>query len=79
MDEGSRKELLDDVERLVKVDKSEFKIDLWGNRDLAYPIKRQTKGTYVHIEFEAMPQSVVSLDKSLKVEENVLRYLLVRN
>ena len=57
---------------------SGVKVDLWGARDLAYPIKKQTKGYYVHFEFETEPKVVVDLDKSLKVEENILRFLLVR-
>lgn len=54
------------------------KEDLWGLRDLSYPIKKQAKGYFAHFEFETEPQIVVDLDKSLKVEEDILRFLLVR-
>ena len=55
-----------------------IKMDLWGARDLAYPIKRQTKGFFAHFEVEADPKNAKDLDKTLKVEEDILRYLLVR-
>lgn len=77
-DEKARKELLDDVEKKAKAEKSKIKSDLWGARDLAYPIKKQTKGYYVHFEFETEPKVAKDLDKSLKVEENIIRFLLVR-
>ena len=54
------------------------KEDAWGARELAYPIKRQVKGFYVHFEFETEPQVAKSIDKTLKVEEDILRYLLIR-
>lgn len=75
LEEKVRKELLESVTK--KFDKVE-KEDLWGTRDLAYPIKRQTKGWYAHYFFSADPQVAASLDKALKIEEDILRYLLVR-
>lgn len=88
LEEKARKELLDEVKKKLTIDPStQFgtsngqltKDDIWGARDLAYPIKKQTKGYYVHFEFETEPKVVIDLDKSLKVEENILRFLLVRN
>lgn len=75
LEEKVRKELLDSVaKKFGKMEKEE----LWGNRDMAFKIGRQTKGYYVHYFFEAEPQNVRSLDKDLKMEEDILRHLLVR-
>ncbi len=79
LEEKDRKVLLDSV--TIKLAGEEGKVekeDLWGERDLAYPIKRQTKGFYAHYQFQADPKIIKDLDKNLKVEEDVLRYLLVR-
>ncbi len=74
-----RKVLLDSVtERLVGGDGKITKEDLWGNKDLAYAIKKQNKGYFAHFEIEADPKNAKGLDKILKVEEDILRYLLVR-
>lgn len=54
------------------------KEDLWGVRDLAYPIKRQTKGYFANFEIETSPKNVKGIDKTLKLEEDILRYLVVR-
>jgi len=79
LEEKERKTLLDSmVKKLVGEDGKIEKEDLWGSKDLAYPIKKQTKGFYAHYEISADPKNAKGLDKTLKVEEDILRYLLVR-
>lgn len=73
--ESERKELLDSI---TKKFGSLVKEDLWGLRSLAYPVKKQQKAFYAHYEFEAEPSTIPSLDKSLKLNEDILRYLLVK-
>lgn len=75
LDEKARKELLSSVtKKFGKLEKE----DLWGTKDLVYPIKHQTKGYYIHYTFEADPATIQALDKDLKIEEDIIRYLLVR-
>ncbi|MBI4039981.1 30S ribosomal protein S6 [Candidatus Daviesbacteria bacterium] len=75
LDEKVRQELLAGVAKnFDKLDKQ----DEWGARDLAFPIRKQNKGYYVHFEFGASPDKIKPLDKSLKVEEDIIRYLLIR-
>ncbi len=76
LDEKAREELLASVEKSLKSEK--VKTDLWGMRDLAYPIQHLTKGYYAHFEFETDPSVAKDLDKSLRVEEDIIRYILVR-
>ena len=79
MEEKIRKALLDSmVKKLTGEDGKVEKEDLWGSKDLAYPIKRQTKGFFAHFEISADPKNAKGLDKQLKLEEDILRYLLVR-
>ena len=79
LEEKMRKEFLDGVvKKLVGEAGKVEKEDLWGNKDLAYPIKRQTKGFYAHFEIEADPKNAKGLDKLLQLEEDILRYLLIR-
>lgn len=79
MEEKARKALLDNVVKKMVGDEGKVeKEDLWGARDLAYPIKRYTSGFYVHFEINADPKQIKGIDKLLKIEEDILRYLLVR-
>lgn len=79
MEDGKRKEIIESVKiRLLGEEGKIEKEDLWGVRDLAYPLKRNNKGYYAHFEIQADPKSAKGLDKSLDLEEDILRYLLVR-
>ena len=74
-DEKERKELFESIKKnFAKLSKE----DLWGSRDLAYPIKHNEKAFYAHFEFEGEPSKIPSLDKSLKLNEDILRYLLLK-
>lgn len=79
LDERIRKGFLDSItKKILGSDGKIEKEDLWGNRDLAYPIKKQTKGYYAHYQITSDPKNVKGLDKTLNLEEDILRYLLVR-
>ena len=59
-----------------KIDKE--KVNPIGEKKLAYPIKREKKGDYVAISFEA-ERVDDELEKKLKVNDSILRHLLIRN
>lgn len=78
-DEGKRKSLLEGLVQKATGDSGKVsKEDLWGIRDLSYPIKKQNKGFFAHFELETEPEMANTIDKMLRVEEDVLRYLLIR-
>jgi len=54
------------------------KVAPWGRRRLAYPIERYREGSYHIIVFEAPAESIVELERSLQITEDVLRSLVVR-
>ena len=53
-------------------------VDHWGKRRLAYPIQKQREGYYVLMQVQLDPESIVELERRLKLTEEVIRYLLVR-
>lgn len=52
-------------------------LDHWGRRQLAYPIKKRTGGYYVVTQFRAKPESLPEYERLLKLDDDVLRYLVV--
>src|SRR5512140_2031474 len=50
----------------------------WGMRDLAYPIRKQPRGTYVLIEYTARPDVVKELERTMKLADEILRFISVR-
>jgi small subunit ribosomal protein S6 len=55
-----------------------IKVAPWGRRRLAYPIDRHREGSYHIIHFEAPPESIVELERSLLITEEILRHLVTR-
>jgi len=48
-----------------------------GRRKTAYPIKKKTIGYYAHIEFTAATAVIAEIEKVLRYEEDLLRYLII--
>lgn len=54
------------------------KVDKWGVKRLAYEICGLNEGFYTLIKMDTIPQVIKELDRRLKLDENVLRHLLIR-
>ncbi len=54
-------------------------VDHWGARQLAYPIKKQKTGYFVVAQFKSEPVSLPEFERLLKLDDQVLRYLVVLN
>lgn len=52
--------------------------EIWGQRRLAYPIRKFLEGYYILHTVELPPEAVAQVERSLRLDENVLRYLIVR-
>ncbi|MBV9569901.1 MAG: 30S ribosomal protein S6 [Alphaproteobacteria bacterium] len=57
-----------------KVEKQEY----WGLRGLAYRIKKNRKGHYVLLNLNAPAKAIQELERQLKINEDVLRYMSVK-
>jgi small subunit ribosomal protein S6 len=56
-----------------------IKVNSRGKRRLAYPIKKKTEGQDIILTFQSAPHVLADMERILKLDERVLRYLLVRN
>ncbi|WP_321395058.1 30S ribosomal protein S6 [uncultured Desulfuromusa sp.] len=54
------------------------KLDNWGTRKLAYPIKKVERGNYVQTLFCAEPEVIAEFERRLRLDEQILRFLTVR-
>ena len=57
-----------------KIEKQEY----WGLRGLAYRINQNRKGHYVLLNINAPSKAVIELERQLKINEDVLRYITVK-
>ena len=49
-----------------------------GRRTLAYPIGRKTEGHYILFEIEGSGREIAELERRMRVNDQVLRYMTVR-
>lgn len=54
------------------------KAEPWGRRKLAYPIKNIREGQYALMQFKMTPDKTAILEQGLKLNEDIIRYLLVK-
>jgi small subunit ribosomal protein S6 len=54
-------------------------VDHWGGRQLAYPIGKISMGYYVVAQFHAPADALGEFERIVKLDDDVLRYLLVLN
>ena len=55
-----------------------LKADPWGRRRMAYPIDKKQDGYYWVIAFECEPGEVDALKQQLRVNEDVIRWMVTR-
>lgn len=77
LEEDGRKKVVESLSDLLtkngaKVNKTEE----WGLKQLAYEIKKFTKGYYVLVKFEAEKAALDEFDRMTKINQNVLRFLI---
>jgi small subunit ribosomal protein S6 len=71
--------LVEEVTALVKELGGEVKkTEYWGLKNLAFRIKKNRKGHYAHLGLQAPPQAIAEIERRLKINEDVLRYLTVK-
>jgi small subunit ribosomal protein S6 len=54
-------------------------VNHWGKRTLAYPIKKHETGYYVVAKFDADGAALPEFERAIKLDDGVLRFLVVVN
>jgi small subunit ribosomal protein S6 len=52
------------------------KVDLWGKRKLAYPIRKQIEGQYVFLITEMESTACADLERNMGLQEPIMRFLI---
>lgn len=79
MDEASLNNLTKEVQKWITSDKGkvvEFKE--MGRKKLAYPINKEVSGFYYLMNVSAKKETIREFDRKLKINENILRYLILK-
>jgi small subunit ribosomal protein S6 len=52
-----------------------YSLDCWGKRTLANQISKTRKALYFHAAFEAKPVAIAELERTMRINDKVLRYM----
>ena len=79
---------IEDEERAAMVEKVQAMIttagaaitnvDEWGKKQLAYEIQKMKEGYYYFIHFESDAETPSEIEQRIRIMDNVVRYLCVR-
>ncbi len=73
------KAVLDKVTGIIEAHSGSILLtDDWGKRKLAYPIQKHTRGHYFYVNYVSPPNLVAELERNLRIDDNLLRFLTVK-
>lgn len=79
LEEDGLKALNDHFTQIVVGQKGEITTtEPWGKRNLAYTINKFGEGYYMLHRFNMDPKGATEVDRFLRLNEDVLRYLVIR-
>ncbi len=78
LEEENRNKDLDRIKGIIEADGAINNVDEWGLRKLAYEINDLSEGYYVLINFETTPETKDELDRIVKISDNVMRHMIVK-
>ena len=80
---------IEDDERAAVVDKCKAlierfggtitNVDDWGKKRLAYEVQKMKEAFYYFIQFDADAKAPAEIESRVRIMDNVVRYLIVRN
>lgn len=73
------KDITESCEKIIKDGEGQvIKTENWGLRTLAYRIKKNRKGHYVLIESDTPAPALHEVERTLRLNEDILRYMTIR-
>ena len=80
MGNSERQEVLEDLTNVVEQEyKGKWLVtDDWGVRELAYPVAKHTRGHYVRIEYGVPGCAIQEIERKLRLNEDVFKFLTVK-
>ena len=74
-----REGVIEKLTEIIQQDGGEvLKKDEWGLRRLAYPIEKKRQGYYILMEFVAPAQTPPKLEQFFRIDERVIRFIVVK-
>ncbi len=80
LEEEPLKSLVEKVQTLISENGGEVEnLNEMGKRRLAYEVKGYNEGTYFVLNFKSEPTFVAELERILRINDNVIRYIVIKD
>jgi len=77
--EENRQEILDTLSGVLDREAGKLlETDQWGMRELAYPVRKQTRGFYVRLEFVCQPKTVAEFERIIRITDGIWKFVTVQ-
>lgn len=77
LDQAGLTELVQKIKKWISDLGGSLKEEKITKRNLSYPVKKYEQAFYANLNFILSPTEIAELQKKLKLEENILRYLII--
>jgi small subunit ribosomal protein S6 len=79
IDESDKNTILERVQKIIEDAGGEtLRVDEWGQRKLAYELKKQGRGYYIYIRYTCPGATIEELETLLRQREEVIRFLTIK-
>lgn len=75
----NQKKQIEKIKKTIEENKGKVQSEEdWGKKEFAYPINKKKSGVYLLLNLKISAPDIQKVDKKLKIEEGVLRHLILR-
>ena len=74
----AREALLGTLSGVVERAGGQVAADHWGMRDLAYPVRKQMRGYYVRLVYDAPAALVAELERNIRITDGIFKFVTVK-
>lgn len=79
LDNEAQEKAVEEIKTVITKNKGEVEqVQTWGKKKLAYLIKKQPEGIYYLVNFKLAPSALKKVENTYKLNDLILRVLLVR-
>jgi len=76
-EEGGVDAAVSRYETLIGERGSVLNVDRWGTRKLAYDVRKRQQGDFTFFQFQVEPSAVAEIDRACRLDDAVLRHLVI--
>jgi small subunit ribosomal protein S6 len=77
LEEEARNAVIEKFTSIIAAEGEIVKVDEWGNKKLAYEIKKYKEGYYVLVDFKSNVDLPKELERNYKISDDVIRYVVI--